>query len=148
MIAAHHDLAVTSRVELRERCYGKLEGRSLEEAEQSEGEWVTAWMADRQRIAPPGGETQAQMSERVMAALREIAGSHPGEIVAVGTHGGPIKSAVFHILGAPVERWSSTFVANGSITILRGTPDMLRLASFNDTWHLDAEEPGEADTEG
>jgi broad specificity phosphatase PhoE len=87
------------------------------------------------------------MSERVMAALREIAASHPGETVAVATHGGPVKSAVFHILGASVERWSSTFVANGSITILRGTPDMLRVVSFNDTCHLDAQEPGEAETE-
>ncbi len=138
-IAARHGLAVRARADLRERDYGVLEGKTLAAAAQTEGEWLVAWRKDPQRCAPPGGETQPEMRARVMRALGEIAAAHPGEIVVVVTHGGPIKSAVLDVLGAPLERWRRTFVANGSLTVLRGRPELLRLVSFNDTCHLEGE---------
>ena len=139
LIAAPHGLTVNVRQALRERCYGVLEGKTLEEAARDDTGWLQAWRADRLRLAPPEGETQQEMSHRVMAALREITAAHPGQTVAVATHGGPIKSAVFHILQIPVSSWDLTWIANGSITILRGTPDLMRVAAFNDTAHLDEE---------
>ncbi len=75
-----------------------------------------------------------------MKALSEIISRHPGTTVVVSTHGGPIKSAVFAVLEIPVTSWDRTWVANGSITVLRGTPDSLRIATYNDTCHL-REEP-------
>jgi broad specificity phosphatase PhoE len=38
------------------------------------------------------GETYEQMSERVLAALRAIAGRHPNDQVLVVSHGGPIRA--------------------------------------------------------
>jgi len=139
LIAAPHGLTVSVRQALRERCYGVLEGKTVEEAAGDDTGWLQTWRADRLRLAPPEGETQPELSQRVIAALREIAAAHPGQTVVVVTHGGPIKSAVFHILQIPVSSWDLTWVANGSITVLRGTPNLLRVASFNDTSHLDQE---------
>ncbi len=139
LIAAHHDLTVNVRPALRERCYGVLEGKTVEEAARDDTGWLQAWRQDRLRLAPPEGETQPEMSQRVMAALREIAAAHPGQTVTVATHGGPIKSAVFDILHIPLSSWDLTWIANGSITILRGTPDLMRVAAFNETAHLDEE---------
>ncbi len=138
-IAAPHGLEVRCRADLRERCYGALEGLTLEEAEEREGDWLQYWLSDRQHVAPPGGETEPEMCRRVMAALREIAAAHLGEMAAVCTHGGPIKAAVFEILGIGLGRWGLAFIANGSITILRGGPELLRVVCFNDTCHLEGE---------
>jgi probable phosphoglycerate mutase len=137
MIAAPHGLAVRTKPELRERCYGEFEGRTREEIVAANPDTFAAWVADRQRLAPPGGETQAELSARVMRGLREIAGAHPGETVAIAGHGGPIKSALFAVLDVPIASWDRTWVSNGSVTILRGAPAELRVGCFNDTSHLD-----------
>ncbi len=139
LIAAPHRLEVVTTRDLRERCYGEFEEKTREEIEATDAETFRRWFSDRQRLAPPGGETQAELAKRVMRALREIAGAHPGETVAVATHGGPIKSILFAILGVPITSWDRTWVANGSITVVRGTPDDLRIAAYNDTCHLDGE---------
>ncbi len=135
VIAAHHQVQVKTGTSLRERCYGVLEGKTLEEAGQSQGAWFLTWQADR-RTAPPAGESQDQMTVRVMAALREIARLHPGQTAVVVTHGGPIKAALYEILRIPLTLWRLTWIDNGSITVLRGTPDVFRVACFNDTCHL------------
>ena len=135
-IAAPHTLSVMVREDLRERSYGVLEGKTTEEAARTEGAWFLPWQADHLARTPPAGETQPDMSRRVMAALYEIAEAHPSQTVLISTHGGPIKSAVYHVLSIPLTLWRLTWIANGSISILRGTPDLMRVASFNDTCHL------------
>jgi len=142
IIAAPHGLPVQTTPDLRERCYGEFEGKTLAQSREENPEAVARWLADRQRLAPPGGETQQELSDRTMRALREIVAAHPGETVAVATHGGPIKSAVFAVLEIPIGSWYRTWVANGSVTALRGTRDDLRVASFNDTSHV-GREPAE-----
>jgi broad specificity phosphatase PhoE len=140
LIAAQHGLPVTLVEDLRERCYGCYEGLTLAEIREKDGAALAKWLShpNREQLAPPGGETQAEMSQRVMAAVRDITARHPGETVAVATHGGPIKSIVFAILDIPTTAWDRTWVTNGSLTTIRGTPDDLRVACFNDTCHLDS----------
>jgi broad specificity phosphatase PhoE len=137
IIAAPHGLEVRTMRELRERNYGRFEGMNREEIEVAEPGAFETWLADRQRLAPPAGETQLELSDRVMRAVREIVGTHPGDTVVVAGHGGPIKSAFFAVLEIPIDSWDRTWVSNGSVTILRGTPSELRVACFNDTSHLD-----------
>lgn len=134
-VAAAHRLQVMASEELRERNYGVLEGKTLAEAARTQGTWFLSWQENRLN-APPAGESQQQMCERIMEAIRRIASAHAGQTVVVSTHGGPIKSAVYEILRIPLSLWRLTWIENGSITILRGTPDLLRVASFNDTCHL------------
>jgi len=81
------------------------------------------------------------MSDRCLGALLEIAAAHPAETVAVATHGGPIKALVYAILHIPMAVWSLTWIDNGSITVLRGTPELMRVACFNDTCHLGGPPP-------
>ena len=141
VIAAPHGLTVKPARALRERSFGVLEGKTLEEAGRSQGIWFLAWQADRLHHAPPDGENQPDMCHRVMEALRAIAGAHPGQTVVVVTHGGPIKSAVYDILRIPLSLWGLTWVGNGSITTITGTPDVFRVACLNDTCHLTAAPP-------
>ena len=136
LIAAPHGLTVKLGSALRERNYGVLEGKTIDEAARTQGIWFFAWQANRLHHAPPGGENQPDMCHRVMEALRAIAGAHEGETVVVVTHGGPIKSAVYDVLRIPLSLWGLTWVTNGSITTLRGTPDVFRIVCVNDTCHL------------
>ncbi len=135
-VAAPHNLTPQFARALRERSFGVLEGKTMEEAGASQGLWFLTWQSDRLRNAPPDGEDQPAMCERVMKALRAIAGAHPGETVAVVTHGGPIKSAVYDILSIPLSLWSLTWISNGSITTIKGTPEVFQVACLNDTCHL------------
>jgi broad specificity phosphatase PhoE len=132
---------VETREGLRERCYGVLEGKTLEEVGATAGAWFVSWEADRIQKSPPAGETQPEMCQRVMDALCEIAQAHPNQTVVAAVHGGPIKSAVYDLLHIPLSLWNLTFISNGSLTTLRGTPELMRVVSFNDTCHLDGLAP-------
>jgi broad specificity phosphatase PhoE len=101
---------------LRERGYGAFEGLTREGcAEQFPGVWEQ-YLADR-RVVPPGAEPQAQVTERITAAMLEIgaaAHSRPdSEAILVVSHGGAIRSFVHATTGvvpAPLE--------NGAVFIL------------------------------
>ncbi|MFB3882613.1 MAG: histidine phosphatase family protein [Armatimonadota bacterium] len=140
LIAAQHGLSPIFAEDLRERCYGRFEGLTLAQIAEENSTALDSWLVhpNRELLAPPKGETQADMSRRVMSSLRDIITRHPGETVAVATHGGPIKSAVFAVLDIPIAAWDRTWVTNGSLTTIRGLPDSLRVACFNDTCHLNS----------
>ena len=87
---------------LRERGYGAFEGLTREEcAERFPGVWEQ-YLADR-RVVPPGAEPQAEVTERITAAMTEIAAavedqSEPGAILVV-SHGGVIRSFIHATTG-------------------------------------------------
>lgn len=87
---------------LRERGYGAFEGLTREEcAERFPGVWEQ-YLADR-RVVPPGAEPQAQVTERITAALLEIAAAAETrpelEAILVVSHGGIIRSFVHATTG-------------------------------------------------
>jgi probable phosphoglycerate mutase len=137
IIAATHNLSVIESEDLRERSYGVLEGKTSKDAAASEGVWFLRWQADHLRQAPPAGENEQMVGDRVMEALSQIAESHPGQTVAISTHGGPIKIAFFRVLSIPLSLWRLAWVSNGSITTFRGSRDVMRLVCFNDVCHLE-----------
>lgn len=87
---------------LRERGYGAFEGLTREEcAERFPGVWEQ-YLADR-RAVPPGAEPQAQVTERITAAMTEIATeagrqSDSGPILVI-SHGGVIRSFIHATIG-------------------------------------------------
>ena len=139
-LADPRGIEVIRRDGLRERCYGVLEGKTMAEAAAIQEPWLATWQQDR-HSALPEGESQQEMSDRCLGALQEIAAAHPAQTVAVATHGGPIKALVYAILHIPMAAWPLTWIDNGSITVLRGTPELMRVACFNDTCHLGGPPP-------
>jgi broad specificity phosphatase PhoE len=80
---------------LREIDVGDWEGLTFDEVrarfpEHADVGWHSGWT---------NGETHDQLSARVTSALVEIAQRHPGERVAVVTHGGPIRAALMAATG-------------------------------------------------
>jgi probable phosphoglycerate mutase len=81
----------------------------------------------------PGAETLDSLGARVRAGIARIAAAHPGERVAVFTHGGVIGMAV--ALATQGRCFAFIEADNGSITQLV-VGDRWILRRFNDTGHL------------
>ncbi len=99
-------------------------------------EALLQWM--RGEIAPIGMQPYQQFKQGIVDALQQAhAASRSGDVLIVSS-GGPIGTAVAHLVGAP----DTTMVAlnmrlrNSAVTELASTAKGLELVSFNELPHL------------
>ncbi|NDU77636.1 bifunctional RNase H/acid phosphatase [Actinomadura sp. DSM 109109] len=131
-------LGLDVRVEdgFRETDFGEWEGLTYAEAGKRWPGEMEAWLADP-RVAPPGGESFAQVSRRVRTALDKLKVRYREQTVLVVSHVTPIKLLVRDALGAPMaslHRMHLDVAALTSIDWYADGPATLR--AFNDTHHL------------
>ena len=97
---------------------GEWAGGSWKALEQSQ-----AWKAIQQTPSQfrfPGGESFAENQERAVAVLERITAAHrKNEMVAVVFHADPIKLAVAHYLGLPLDNFQRLTARTASVTILK-----------------------------
>ncbi|HEX3784353.1 MAG TPA: histidine phosphatase family protein [Pseudonocardiaceae bacterium] len=117
IIAAELRLPVRVDAELREQCLGDLQGRRYRDT-WGEGTVQDAidelWRDPFRR--PPGGESVADMYERVQRALLRLATEHTGRLLVVVTHGGVVRTASADGPPRPGIAMPHTTVDNASIT--------------------------------
>jgi phosphoserine phosphatase len=78
---------------LRERFYGEYEGLNAAEiAERLPGTRYDPTRDDRETYRPPGGETMAEVRERIDRYLRRLVGEHPGKTLLLVTHSGVVRA--------------------------------------------------------
>lgn len=92
-------LEVVATPRLRERHMGELTGLSFEEARTRYPEMWREIVARSPHAAPPGGESHADLYDRVAAVLDELAARHPGGTVLIGSHGVAINHMLRHLMG-------------------------------------------------
>ena len=90
-VAAVTGIPVTADEGFRETDFGAWEGLTFAEVRERWPSEVTTWLADPS-VAPPGGESFAQVSERVTAALHRILAERAHQTVLIVSHVTPIKS--------------------------------------------------------
>jgi broad specificity phosphatase PhoE len=120
----------------RETDFGAWEGLTFAEVRERWPAEVTSWLADP-AVAPPGGESFAEVSERVSAALHRVLAERECQTVLIVSHVTPIKSLVVAALLAPppaLYRMHLDVAALCEIDWYADGPAVLR--SFNDTAHL------------
>src|SRR5437763_14225440 len=95
---------------------------------------LQAWTEERWDVIP-GAEPAARFAARPRAAVERIAQGHPGQVVAVVTHGGVIGQ----VLAIAARSSPFAFVAadNASISRLLVTDGRWIVRTFNDTAHLE-----------
>ncbi len=81
---------------------------------------------------PPGGESMEQVLLRVGRALDRLADAHAGQDVVIVSHGGTIRAAVAHALGADAGQALHFSIHNISLTRLDRTPDGWRVGCVNE----------------
>jgi broad specificity phosphatase PhoE len=86
---------------LREVSFGEWEGRIWDEVYETDRRRYDAWSERWWDLAPPGGESFADLAVRVLAWFRDLRGE--GDLIAVA-HGGSIRALLVELLAIPRER--------------------------------------------
>jgi broad specificity phosphatase PhoE len=100
---------------LRECDFGTWAGRTLEDLTAGDADGVRAWMTAPD-AEPHGGESLTRFAARVGAWLEDQARLDGGAVAI--THGGVIKAAIVHALGAPLDAFWRVDAAPLGITEL------------------------------
>jgi broad specificity phosphatase PhoE len=103
-------------------------------------EGLAQWMSGRSQ--PQGMPTFEQFSAGVVAALDRVRSQHNGDVLIVSS-GGPIATAVSHVLGAPALTTIelNMRIRNSALTEFAFTPKRHALVSFNAIPHLEDVDP-------
>ena len=135
-VAAATGAPVEADEGFRETDFGAWDGLTFAEVRERWPAELTAWLADP-AVAPPGGESFADVSTRVEGALRRVLAGHQGRTVLIVSHVTPIKTLVAAALLAPppaLYRMHLDVAALCQVDWYADGPAVLR--SFNDTGHL------------
>jgi broad specificity phosphatase PhoE len=135
-IAAVTGAAVVTDEGFRETDFGAWEGLTFAEVRERWPAEMTAWLADP-AVAPPGGESFTEVSQRVTEALHRVLARWERQTILIVSHVTPIKTLVCAALLAPppaLFRMHLDVAALCEIDWYADGPAVLR--SFNDTGHL------------
>jgi broad specificity phosphatase PhoE len=138
-VATACNLPITLDPALREVDVGLWTGKGYDEISQLYPEEWAAWEAGLD-VRRGGGETYAELANRVDGAIANIAASQPdGTSILIVSHGGSIKSWVSKILNVGPEGLRALAgVANTGLTVVeRDSKSRHRLHTWNDVSHLE-----------
>lgn len=140
-IAAALRLEIVYDAALRERSYGEFEGWTYEELERERPDAYRRFRSRDPDYAPPGGESGAQFSQRIVSALGRIAAAAAaasGARAAVVTHGGVLGVMYRHINGTSPQAARDYSLLNASINRLLFSGGRWSIESWGDVAHLGA----------
>ena len=119
-IAKALSLRVRSKKGLIEADFGSWTGRKLTDLNKLP-EWSQV-----QRYPSgfrfPGGESFPEMQTRMVGAIHELVGEHPGQTIVATSHADTIKAAVANALGTHLDLFQRIVVGPCSITAILYTP--------------------------
>ncbi|MFJ7627156.1 bifunctional RNase H/acid phosphatase [Streptomyces sp. NPDC097595] len=136
-VAARLGLEVRVEDGLRETDFGAWEGLTFGEVKERYGDDLDAWLASPDAAPTGGGESFAEVADRVAAARDGLVTRYAGRTVLVVTHVTPIKTLVRLALGAPPEALFRMELSAASVSTVAYYADgnaSVRL--LNDTSHL------------
>lgn len=119
-IASPHHLPVHQLDGLAEGSFGIWEGLSRAEVlarSTQDRELLLAWEQDA-TVAPPQGESLAQVQERICLVVERLAVQHVGQTIVLVSHVGPIKTLLCQALGAPLTSMSHIFLDPATISVV------------------------------
>lgn len=117
IIAATLGTTVEVRPGLGETDYGDWTNRSLEEL-RAEDLWKVV-QATPSRVTFPGGESLRGSQARMVDALEAIAAAHDDDALVVAvSHADPIKAALAHFLGMPLDCFQRLAVEPASVSVV------------------------------
>ena len=129
-IATRRGLEVQLEAGLLETNVGKWQGRSLA-ALRLQKHWKVVQSAPS-RAQFPEGETFYECQTRIVTALDSIARKYkPQDIVACVFHADPIKLAVAHYIGLPLDHFQRLSCDTGSLTALYVSESGANLIKLN-----------------
>jgi 2,3-bisphosphoglycerate-dependent phosphoglycerate mutase len=130
-------LPVHANAGLRERCFGVLEGHTHAEIEAHWPEDALRWRRRDLGWAADGGESLPDFSARCIQALTQLASRHPGQTIAVFSHGGVLDMLYRAATHQPLDAPRSWALGNATINRVLFNGEGFVLIGWNDSGHLD-----------
>ena len=117
-IADSHKLTIVQEPSLMDTDIGAWQGKSLKMLRLTKVWKIVQNSPSRFRF--PGGESFVEAQTRYVGTLERIIQKHhkPQEVVAVVFHADPIKLAVAHFLGMPLDHFQRLSCDTGSLTAI------------------------------
>lgn len=135
IIAAEHNLDVSTDPRLCEIDFGEFEGLTYDEAAERYPEEYRAWMEQPTEVTFPGGESFMALRERVRRCVECIYTSHSGQIVAVVSHGGVnrvILAEALHLESKYIFRVDQSYASVSIIDYYDQTPVVRLVNSYGE----------------
>ena len=134
------ELELHRRQDLREICVGEWEQKTWGDIARTDSEQLVNFNLHPEKWYVEGAETPRQVLDRVLAAVRQIAGENEGKTVAVVSHGYAIRLLLAHLEGYPLERLSETPVGgNTAVSLVEAENEQMRVVFRDDVSHLQTE---------
>jgi broad specificity phosphatase PhoE len=137
-IAAHFELPAARLDGLADIDYGAWQGLTPEEARARWPAQVEAWYSAPQTVRVPGGESLADVRDRVMVAIHALAAHHPVQTIVLVSHTVVVRVILLAILGLGNDRFWRLRQDNCAINVFEIEGGDSTLVSMNDTCHLAA----------
>jgi len=116
-ISKRTGMKVNPRKNLREICAGDWESKTFAELDEKFPAYQI-WRTDVGNAVCDGGESVAQLQERILKALSELAEEHPGQTVVITTHATPIRVTQCACEGKTLSQLKDIpWVSNASVTV-------------------------------
>jgi len=80
-------------------------------------EWQTVQHSPSQ-FRFPDGESFPEMQGRIVGAMEALCAAHAGGVVVCFSHADPIKAAVAHALGTPLDLFQRIVISPGSVSAI------------------------------
>lgn len=117
VIAASTGAELYPTKNLREIFAGKWEGVSFDVLCREYQEDYERWMNDIGNSRCSGGESVAELKDRILDALTEIAKTNIGKTIVIATHATPIRAMQCHWNNLPLDAMKDIpWVSNASVT--------------------------------
>jgi probable phosphoglycerate mutase len=117
--------------ELGEVRLGEWEGEVIAELDSRE-DW-RRYNAFRMGVRAPGGELMIETQARMVRALTDLAARHRDQLVAVVSHGDPLRCAVAAFMGIPLDLLLRFEIEPASASVLELGPWGARVLRLNHT---------------
>lgn len=121
---------------LREQRFGEWEGLDFPTIQARFAGLWPLWLEQDADFAVPGGESLHQFHTRVLAAVKDLAGQHPGQRLAVVTHGGVLDMLWRTANGVSLTGLRQCAIPNTGLNRLRWAGGSLVVDRWADDDHL------------
>jgi broad specificity phosphatase PhoE len=136
-IAAAHDLTAHSFDGLLDIDFGEWQGRSPEEVEEDDPKLLKAWFEAPHTVRVPGGESLADVRDRVVSGLHRVIERHPGQTVAMVGHTVVNRVLLCAVLGLGNDHFWRLRQETCAVNVFEaGSDGTFTIVLLNDTCHL------------
>jgi len=130
-------LEVTPNLQLRERHFGHLQGKTWAEIETEHAQECKQWRERDPHWAPSGGESLTVLRERISQCVDALARQHMGEQILLVAHGGVMDALYRLATNQSLQAPRTWHLGNAAINRLLWTPQGLSLVGWGDVSHLE-----------